>query len=110
MATGDNPTVPNEIRPRISKRNQQSMILLMVEIIVYILTNLGYSIVITYSTATGNQSKTLNRINIESFINYLASPFVVLINNCIPFYIYLIVSSKFRKDLKQLFSCCYRRR
>ncbi len=96
-----------DTQQRISKREQQSMILLICEIVVYILTNISYSLVLTYSTITAKQFKTMEQIHIELFISYLSSPFLILINNCSLFYLYLIVSSKFRKDLKQLFHCCY---
>jgi hypothetical protein len=90
---------------RVGKRDQQLIILLVCEVFVYISTNLLYSINIIYSVITADESKTIDRIYIESFIAYFSTPFLIIINNCAPFYLYLIVSSKFRKDVKHLLSC-----
>ncbi|CAF0835077.1 unnamed protein product [Adineta steineri] len=92
----------------ISKRNRQLLVLLICEIILYMCTNLLYSVNITYSAITSDVSKSSDRIYIESFIAYFSSPFLIIINNCAPFYLYLIISSKFRHDVKKLFTyCCY---
>ncbi len=56
-----------EGRRRISKRDQQLLISLICEVVRYILTNLLYSVNVTYSTITSGQSKTIERIRIESF-------------------------------------------
>lgn len=77
----------------------------MCEVILYISTNLLYSINITYSAITSDISKDIDRIRIESFIAYFSTPFLIIINNCAPFYLYLLVSSKFRQDVKTLFHC-----
>ena len=86
----------------MSKRDQQLIVLLICEVLLYISTNLLYSINITYSAVTSNISKTPDRIRVESFIAYFSTPFLIIINNCAPFYLYLIVSSKFRQDVKHL--------
>lgn len=91
-------------RQRISKRDQQLLISLICEVVLYILTSLLYSANITYSAITSGESKTIERIRIESFISFFASPFLVIINNCAAFYLYLVVSSKFRQDLMKLFT------
>jgi hypothetical protein len=92
---------------RMGNRDQQLIILLACEVCLYILTNSLYSINITYSAITTDVPKGLDRIRIESFIAYLSTPFLIIINNCAPFYLYFIVSSKFRQDVKKfLTSCC----
>ncbi|CAF2397154.1 unnamed protein product [Rotaria sp. Silwood2] len=91
-----------------SKRDQQLLLLLICEVFLYIFTNLLYSINITYSAITSNYLKDIERIRIESFISYFSTPFLIIINNCATFYLYLIVSSKFRQDVKKfLTSCCH---
>ncbi|CAF0934314.1 unnamed protein product [Rotaria sp. Silwood1] len=98
-------TINNQV---FSKRDQQLLLLLICEVLLYIFTNLLYSINITYSAITSNYPKSIERIRIESFISYFSTPFLIIINNCAPFYLYLIVSSKFRQDVKKLFtSCCH---
>jgi hypothetical protein len=92
----------------MGNRDQQLLISLICEVFLYILTNLLYSVNITYSAITSGQSKTIERIRIESFIGYFSTPFLIIINNCAPFYLYLLISSKFRQDLIQLFTpCCH---
>ncbi len=93
---------------RIGKRDQQLLISLICEVFLYVCTNLLYSINITYSTITSGDSKTIERIHIESFISYFSTPFLIIINNCAPFYLYLLVSSKFRHDVIKLFTSCRR--
>ena len=92
---------------RMSRQDQQLIILLICEVFLYIFTNCLYSINITYSAITSSEQKTTERIRIESFIAYFSTPFLIVINNCAPFYLYAIVSKKFRRDVKALFtSCC----
>ena len=89
-------------RQRITKLDQQLLISLTCEIILYISTNLLYSANITYSAIAASDSKTADRLRIEAFVSFFSSPFLIIINNCATFYLYLIVSSKFRQDLKKL--------
>lgn len=90
-----------------TQRDQQLILLLICEVLLYICTNLLYSINITYSAITSKQPKSGERLHIEAFISYFSTPFLIIINNCAPFYLYLIVSSKFRQDVKKLFiTCC----
>ncbi len=103
-----NINVPTANPQRVGKLDQQLILVLMCEVLVYISTNLLYSLNITYSAITSGQSKTADRIHIESFIAYLSTPFLIIINNCAPFYLYLIVSSKFRQDLRNLLTGFYR--
>lgn len=88
---------------RITRRDQQLMILSMSEVLLYVCTNLLFSINITYSAVTANHPKSMERIDIESFIAYISTPFLIIINNCAPFYLYLLVSGKFREDVKMFF-------
>lgn len=93
----------NEQYQRINKRDQQLLISLICEVVLYISTNALYSINITYSAATTGMTKSPERLQIESFISYFSTPFLIIINNCAAFYLYFIVSSKFRDDVRQLF-------
>ncbi|UJR27500.1 hypothetical protein I4U23_008784 [Adineta vaga] len=92
---------------RMGKRDQQLIILCICEVLLYVCTNLLYSINITYSAITSDEQKTIDRIRIESFIAYFSTPFLIIINNCAPFYVYLCASSKFRSDVKNLFLSCF---
>ena len=108
--TAEQNMVVNVIAPgkqRMGNRDQQLIILLMCEVLLYVSTNLLYSINITYSAITSNDQKSSERLRIESFISYFSTPFLIIINNCAPFYLYLCVSSKFRKDVRNLFRACF---
>ena len=108
--TAEQNMVVNVIAPgkqRMGNRDQQLIILLMCEVLLYVSTNLLYSINITYSAITSNDQKSSERLRIESFISYFSTPFLIIINNCAPFYLYLCVSSKFRKDVRNLLRACF---
>jgi hypothetical protein len=92
----------------MGRRDQQLILLLICEVLLYVSTNLLYSINITYSAITSNDQKSVERIRIESFIAYFSTPFLIIINNCAPFYLYLCVSGKFRSDVRNLFAACFR--
>ena len=93
---------------RIGKRDRQLLISLICEVILYVLTNLLFSVNTTYLAITASERKTMERLGIESFISYFASPFLIIINNCAPFYLYFLVSSKFRRDVFKFFIICCR--
>lgn len=93
--TNGNQIIQNENPRHINLRDQQSIRLIILEIIAYIFTNIPYSIYVTYSTITANNVKTTDQIRIESFINYLVSPCLIIINNCIPFYLFFLYQVNF---------------
>ncbi|CAF1275931.1 unnamed protein product [Rotaria magnacalcarata] len=92
---------------RIRKRDQQLMLLNVCEIILYVSTNILYSINVTYSTLTYDHVKNAQRIQIESFISHFSLSFLVIVNNGASFYLYSIISRRFRKDLESLLSHCF---
>lgn len=92
----------------VSKRDQQLIVILISEVIFDICANLLHSINITYLAITTDHVKSPDRIQIESFIGYLSTPFLILINKCLSLYLYLAVSSKFRKDVQYIFRLCSR--
>ena len=109
QTASNNLTVGAPSQKRVGRRDQQLMILMMCEVLLYIITNLPFSINITYGAITADIVKSTDRMRIEAFIGYLSTPFLIIINNCAPFYLYLCVSSKFRQDVKD-FVLFWRRR
>ena len=106
-----NPERGTRDRTRIGKRGRQLLISLIFEVILYVSTNILFSINATYLAITSSEMKSMERHRIESFISYFASPFLILINNCASFYLYFLVSSKFRRDVfKLVIVCCRLRR
>ncbi|CAF3403418.1 unnamed protein product [Rotaria socialis] len=91
----------------IHKRDQQLMLLSVCEIILYVSTNILYSVNVTYSTLTYDHVKSAQRIQIESFISHFSLAFLIIVNNGASFYLYSIISSRFRKDFESLFSHCF---
>ncbi len=58
------------------------------------------------STFYMTENKTIKRIRIESFI-VIFSVFLVYMNHAAPFYIYILVSKRLRRDFKNIFrKCC----
>jgi hypothetical protein len=53
---------------------------------------------------TNNLIKSEERQQIESFINYLTQSFLMYLNTALPFYIYILTSSSFRKNIIQIYT------
>jgi hypothetical protein len=78
--------------------------MILAEAIVYLITTLLYPVIIIEMAATNymNIKKSTERIEMENFV--LTVSFALIYLNCsTPFYTYLAVSKKFRKDLKVFF-------
>ncbi|CAF0905549.1 unnamed protein product [Didymodactylos carnosus] len=89
-------------RIRIKNRDYQLMKMLFVEVIIYILTTLMYPSYAFYSALTLNASKGTQRIANEAFVSFLSGSFLLYINNCSTFYIYVFTSTTFRKELRSI--------
>lgn len=88
---------------RIKRRDYSLMVMLMWEIIVYLISTTPYPVQTLYLAVTSNVIKTTLRLQIESFITFMAYSFLIYINNASPFYIYIGTSRTFRHECKQLF-------
>lgn len=86
----------------MKSREYQISIMIIVQLCVYLITNLPFTIYLVYSAVTAFQTKSNFRLAIEKFITvivYLLSN----INFSATFYIYILTTRIFRKDLKQIF-------
>jgi hypothetical protein len=95
-------------RRKGSKRDHALMVMLLSEVLVYVITTFLYPTITLYLAITSQQTKNPERVQIESFLNFLGGSFLVYLNPAAAFYVYLAVSHSFRKELKQAFIHRYR--
>jgi hypothetical protein len=87
----------------VHRRDRDLLTMVLAEVLVYAMTMFWYPFIlleIAITTYLGI-SKSIEYTQIESLLSVIATLFVH-INSSIPFYLYLIVSKPFRKDLKRL--------
>ena len=91
------------------KPNERYLLRMVIaEVMINIFTSIPYSIHLIYQAATHFVSdKTIDRLEIESFLSFIAQLFIYL-NNVAPFYLFVIASKPFRDHLMNLFKCSYR--
>jgi hypothetical protein len=101
-------TTGNSTTVQLHPRDVNMIRMLSAEIFVYLLTNIGHPISQLYLTISDRTiiDKSIRRKEIEEFVLYLATSFLIYAYFCAPFYIYLIASRSFRQDFKSLFACC----
>jgi hypothetical protein len=84
--------------------------MLLAEVIVYIVATLLYPFILLEASLTNIMAinKSLEQVQIENFILFIAS-YLVTLNHAAPFYIYFITSQAFRRDVNQLMNKSWRR-
>ena len=87
---------------QIRKRDFQLIKMLFGEVLAYLLTSAMFPLLVTYSAATANVSKSSERLAVEGFFGSLVPDFLVMINPCTTFYVYLCASKTFRTSCKNL--------
>ena len=85
-----------------SKRDHALLVMLMSEVGVYVITTSLYPAVTLYLAVTNSQSKTLQRMQIESFVNYLGGSFLIYLNPASACFTYVVASKSFRKEVRQV--------
>ncbi len=88
----------------IHRRDAELFTMILAEAIVYLITTLPYPVIIIERAATNymNIKKSTERIAMENF--FLTVSLALIYLNCsTPFYTYLAVSKRFRKDFKAFF-------
>lgn len=94
----------NENPFRIKRQDYSLMVMLMWEVIVYLISTAPYPIQTLYLTVTSGVSKSILRLQIESFITYIAYSFLIYINSSSTFYIYYNTSRSYRHECKRVFT------
>jgi hypothetical protein len=92
-----------------SKRDYTLLMMLLSEVFIYVITTILFPIITVYKAVTNGEIKSVERQQIESFISFLATPFLIYINPSSTFYIYILSSKNYRKECKQMFIDWYMR-
>lgn len=91
-----------------NRRNNRHMLqMLFIQVLVYCVTGLTFSVAMIYTSITANRTKTIFEAAQENMINAV----VGMLSNtgpCTSFYLFTLSSSLFRKELKDLF-CFWKR-
>jgi hypothetical protein len=106
------PTISNIIDTNIPirRRDRDLLILVTSEVFIYVVTATPYSLLLLEMIISGYiiPNKSVQYLQIESFVTTILF-LLLLMNNAAPFYIYLISSKSFRRDLKQFIINVYRK-
>jgi len=84
------------------KRDRDYMRMLLVEILIYILTTIPFTVVVFYTTILQLQTLNYNYNQSQIFLIYMTRSFLLYLNNSLPFWIYIIMSKSFRNEFKDL--------
>lgn len=93
---------------QLQPRDISMMRMVSAEIVVYILSTIWNPISQLYATISNGfvTDKSISRKQIEAFTLYLTMSFLVYVNFCATFYIYLAASRSFRREFKRLITPC----
>ncbi|CAF3426346.1 unnamed protein product [Rotaria socialis] len=86
----------------LRKRDRNLMKMIFVEVMIYVVSTMPFSIYLIYKIITDSFTKSLEQQQIESFINYITQSFIMYLNTAMPFYIYILTSSSFRQECKRV--------
>jgi hypothetical protein len=96
----------NLVLRRTQRKDRYLMRMVMAEVIVNILTSTPYSIDLIYGVATYNiVDKSAQRLEIESFMNFITQFFAYFIG-VTPFYLFMLISKPFRKEFIRILIKC----
>ena len=93
----------NEERKGVRKRDYTLMMMLFAEVSVYIISTSPFPAFTLYQALSEGQMKTIDRQQIEAFVGFLATSFLIYINPSAGFYIYILASRSYRMELKCAF-------
>jgi hypothetical protein len=86
---------------RIRRKDYYLSVMLICEVIVYFISTIPYPIQTLYLTITRDMNKSIVRLQIESFITFLAYSFFIYVNSASTFYIYIGTSHAYRRQCRQ---------
>lgn len=93
--------------PQIRKKDYYLVIMLISEVTIYLISTIPHPLHTLYITITRDIIKSSFRIQIESFIMFIANPFLIYINSAATFYIYICTSRAYRRQCRQLIIRCW---
>ena len=95
---------------QLPKRDISLMKLTLAEVIACFLLTVLYPINLLYTTlASSIPDKSQERIEIEGFANFISLLLLFCLNYCMTFYLYVIMSKSFRREIKNVFLKCVKR-
>jgi hypothetical protein len=77
------------------------IVMLIGQVIVYVISTSLYPAVTLYLAITTQHEKHSQRVQIETFLNFLGSSFLIYLNPSSTCYIYLLASRSFRQEVKR---------
>ena len=95
----------------ITKRDLSLMKLVLAEVATALLLTFLYPINTLYNVLADEvPNKSQNRLQIEGFSTFITLIVLLYLNYCITFYLYLVMSASFRREVKAILFPCYRQR
>lgn len=101
-ASATRSTATGQTHLRIKQHDYQLLKMLLVDVVIYCISNVPPPISNIYNSVTFKWSKTPDQISIQNFLTYLVSQFFVYFGTSASLYTNLIISKTFRKELKSL--------
>ncbi|CAF2990296.1 unnamed protein product [Rotaria sp. Silwood2] len=86
----------------LRKRDRDLIKMIFAEVIFYVLNTMPFSIYLIYRLIARSLIKSQEQKQIESFITYMLQSFILYFDTAVPFYIYILISSSFRTQLKRV--------
>lgn len=99
---------PGNTNANLKKRDISLLKLVLMEVAVYIVCTITHPFVVIYTQATASvaASKSADRKQIESFINFITMSLLLYLNYNTTFYVHLTTSKAFRNEVKQFVRKC----
>ncbi len=94
--------VENPIQQNNRKTNRHMLRMLLIQVLVYCVTGLTFSVALIYTAIIANQPKNAFQVAQENMINAVVGMLSTL-GPCLSFYLFTLSSGLFRKELMNLF-------
>jgi hypothetical protein len=101
------PMTNASVNQLLRKRDRDMLRMLLIEVICYATTTGPLAVLFIYLAATQTIMKSSERLQIESFLQYFTTQFLLYLTNSLSFWIYITVSRSFRSEFKKLILKCY---
>ncbi|CAF1494957.1 unnamed protein product [Adineta ricciae] len=85
----------------LRSRDHQAILMLFVQIFVYIISNLPWTIGLVYTALTRYMAKSTYQLVMETFLKFLAE-YIWYMYPVLSFYMYTLVSGTFRREFKKI--------
>jgi hypothetical protein len=102
-------TANNPRQQGLQKRDIDLMKFILAEVVVGIILTLPQPLNLLYTVLASNvPNKSQESIQIEGFIIYITLGVLFMLNYCVSFYLYVIMSNSFRQEIKRTIFRCLR--